>query len=99
MAKRCQVKLVDEQASTTTEEKRSEGNEALHKVGGRYTFIDKSVTEPTGQRERVLRKMIHHGTEIKSLHYRVDHGTKKTGSRMFVVDCKRHVPHSRSEGF
>ena len=52
MAKRCQVKLVEEQASTTTEEKRSEGNEALHKVGGRYTFIDKSVTEPTGQRKQ-----------------------------------------------
>jgi len=45
-------KLVEEQASTTTEEKRSEGNEALHKVGGRYTFIDKSVTEPTGQRKQ-----------------------------------------------
>ena len=45
-------KLVEEQASTTTEEKRSGGNEALHKVGGRYTFIDKSVTEPTGQRKQ-----------------------------------------------
>ena len=52
MAKRCQVKLVEAKASTTTEEKRSEGNEALHKVGGRYTFIDKSVTEPTGQRKQ-----------------------------------------------
>ena len=54
MAKRCQVKLVEAKASTTTEEKRSEGNEALHKEGGRYayTFIDKSVTEPTGQRKQ-----------------------------------------------
>jgi hypothetical protein len=40
MAKRCQVKLVDEQASTTTEEKRSpEGNETFHKVGGRYLYV------------------------------------------------------------
>ena len=55
MAKRCQVKLVEEKASTTTEEKRSEGNEAFHKVVGRHTFIDKSVTVPTGQRKQSRR--------------------------------------------
>ena len=52
MAKRCQVKLVEAKASTTTEEKISEGNEALRKVGGRYTSIDQSVTEPTGQKKQ-----------------------------------------------
>ena len=41
MAKRCQAKLVEEKASTTTEEDRKAINVAPCKVGGRYTFTDK----------------------------------------------------------
>jgi hypothetical protein len=69
------------------------GNETCG-VGGSWTYIETTATEPTGQRRQSRGNgrygtTMRYGTEYKreggSTKHRADHGTKKYDSRMFRV--------------